>query len=378
MTNNCVKNNSVKTVVISAVNLVEGGGFSVLVDCLRSLAIYNNMHYRVIAIVNQICQMPVSQGIEYEEIPWAKKRYLYRFFCEYIYFKRISKRYNPILWLSLHDMSPIVSARVQAVYMHNPTPFYKPKLIDWKFLPINAVWAYLYKYLYKINIHSNQYLIVQQQWLRDEFSKMFSFPMERIIVARPESQKRQMSTIPLKKDTDSYVFFYPAYPRVFKNFDVICEAARILERKEGKSIRIVLTVDGSENKYSKYLVDKYSDNTLIDFIGIVDQSEMQRLYANTDCLLFPSKLETWGLPLSEFKPYNRPMIVSDLPYAHESVAGAEKVRFFNPDDAKDLASAMEAVAENDFSGFNSIPQLAIEYPSTNTWEELFDFLLYKE
>ena len=71
--------------------------------------------------------------------------------------------------------------------MHNPTPFYKPKWRDWKYVPINAIWAYLYKYLYRINIHSNTYLIVQQNWLRNDFSKMFSFPKDRIIVARPLS-----------------------------------------------------------------------------------------------------------------------------------------------------------------------------------------------
>lgn len=367
-----------KTIIISAVNLVDGGAFAILLDCLKKLSDSNlTGEYRFLVLVNSINRMPNYKNIEYLEFPKAKKHYVYRLYYEYFKFKRISKLYHPVLWLSLHDMSPRVNADVQAVYMHNPTPFYKPKWRDWKYVPINAVWAYLYKYLYRINIHSNTYLIVQQNWLRNKFSEMFSFPKDRIIVARPSSSTKNAlpsdSKLPIK--CESFVFFYPAYPRVFKNFDVICEAAEILEKEKVMGIKIVLTIDGTENSYSKDLVARYSHNSLIDFRGLIPQSEMNSYYAETDCLIFPSRLETWGLPLSEFKMFDRPMLVADLPYAHESTAGASKVCFFDPNSANALASAMKAIAKGDSSLFKSVKELSIEKPFSTSWESLFDVLL---
>ena len=54
---------------------------------------------------------------------------------------------------------------------------------------------------------------------------------------------------------------------------------------------------------------------------------MYEKYNKIDCLIFPSKLETWGLPISEFMAFDKPMLIADLPYAHETAAGAKYVAF---------------------------------------------------
>ena len=194
------------TIVVSAVNLVEGGTFTILQECLSALPSSEIAEkYRVVALGHGKENLS-SRGIEYIEYPKAKKSYFYRMYYEYFAFKKVSDRLKPRLWLSLHDMSPRVKAGTQAVYMHNPTPFYKPKYRDWKYVPINAIWVYLYKFLYQINIHSNKYLIVQQQWIMHEFSKMFVFPEKRIIVARPENENTlQMGLVLQPKQLIMYI-----------------------------------------------------------------------------------------------------------------------------------------------------------------------------
>ncbi len=364
------------TIVISAVNLVEGGSFSILLDCLEKLAVSDiSKEYRIIALVNSISRMPKLKGIEYIEYPKAKKSYLYRCYYEYYAFHRLSKQLNPKLWLSLHDMSPRVVADVQAVYMHNPTPFYKPHFRDWRFVPLNAVWAYLYKYVYKANIKSNKYLIVQQNWLKREFSAMFKFPEEQIIVARPVLPDKDFCPPKDVAPNSRYTFFYPSFPRVFKNFDVICEAAVILQKRNINNVNIILTIDGSENKYSKYLLKKYSNLNNITFIGLLPRKKVEELYGSVDCLIFPSKLETWGLPLSEFKPYFKPMLVADLPYAHESSALASFVRFFNPDDSQELAKYMEDLAAGRTDICKRVPGVDEVQPHSSSWSGLFNILL---
>ena len=150
-----------RAIVVSAINIIDGGALTILKECISSLSAKEfTKRYRVIILVHKGDLLPEYEDIEYIDFPKSKSHYIYRLYYEYYKFYSFSKQWKPILWLSLHDMSPRVRADIQAVYMHNPTPFYKPKLNDWKFVPINALWAYLYKYLYRINIHSNKYLIV--------------------------------------------------------------------------------------------------------------------------------------------------------------------------------------------------------------------------
>ena len=366
------------SIVISAVNLVEGGGLSVLVDCLTCLARSSYVpKYRVVVLVNNRRKVPELSGIEYLEIPKAKKNYLYRIYYENVHYYWISRKIRPTLWLSLHDMSPKVKAEVQAVYMHNPTPFYSPNKLTWIIAPLTAVWAYLYKYVYRINIHSNNYLIVQQQWLREEFSKMFSVAKEKIIVARPVIHKieKESKVASFGSKARSFVFFYPSYPRVFKNFEVICEAAKLLDLEGITDFKVKLTIDGCENKYSRYIYKTYKDLKTLEFIGLQPKSDMPILYSNSDCLIFPSKLETWGLPLSEYQAYHKPILVANLPYAHESSEGADLVCFFNPDNAAELAIRMKDVLLGDMSRFKSLVQSNPAAPYSESWEGLYDILL---
>lgn len=360
--------------------MVNGGIFTILKDCLDSLEkSVVSSQFRIIALVGRKELLPNYNHIELREYPKSKKRYIYRLYYEFIHFNRLSKSLKPVLWLSMHDISPRVKCDVQAVYMHNATPFYSPKWKDWKYVPKNAIWSYLYRYLYRINIHANKYLITQQNWIRDEFAKMFHFSAKKIIVARPSyvshSEQQQNHTSMIGERTNPFTFVYPAYPRVFKNFEVICEAVNILESRGFLNYKVILTIDGTENEYSKYVVNKYKHLKSIIFTGLIPLVEMNHLYGESDCLVFPSKLETWGLPISEFMEYSKPMIVSDLPYAYETAAGAKEVAFFNPDDAFGLAERMLEIAQGERKYFSKVEEMEIKNPSTTCWEELFNFLL---
>ena len=80
-----------KTIVISAVNLVEAGTLAILQDCLKFLSDYAVKNgYRVVAIVykRELTDFP---NIEYIETQWPKKRWVNRLWYEYVSMDRISK-----------------------------------------------------------------------------------------------------------------------------------------------------------------------------------------------------------------------------------------------------------------------------------------------
>lgn len=368
-------------VVISGVNLVEGGILSILQDSLKSIAkIQKSEELDVTVLLHD--KKLVDEGIDkscfnFIEYPAIKSSWLKRVKFEYIESKQISNLLKPDLWISLHDITPNVNCKFQVVYCHNPSVFYKLDIkrffYDIKF----SLFCIFYKYLYQINIKKNAYVIVQQNWIREAFRNMYgvativAYPMHAIKLSEPAALYDNLFDIDFRKK----IFFFPSIPRTFKNFEVVCKAAELLEKKNAQ-FELVVTLNGTENKYASEIIKKYGHVKSIKFIGIQKRVIVQGLYEKTDCLLFPSKLETWGLPLSEFRSFNKPMIVSDLPYARENVGSYEKVKFFNPEDAEELAGYM-LLYMKDILTFDKKEGEIPEEPFFNSWESLLSFLIVK-
>lgn len=361
-----------KTIVISAINLRDGGTLSILNDCLSYLQKDLSHSYNIVALVHKKEITVEANNITFIEFPNSINSYAYRLYYEYVYFKKLSKQLKPYLWLSLHDMTPNVYSEVQAVYCHNPTPFYKVNIkeatLDIKF----AMFSLLYKYLYKVNIKKNDYVIVQQEWLAKKFKNIYK--INNLIVSNPD--------IILEYHLDANIinsklqFIYPSFPRVFKNFEVICDAVELLNhRGNTEKFEVILTIDGTENAYSRTIYNKYKHLENIKFIGLQSRHQIFQLYSQSDCLLFPSKLETWGLPITEFKAFEKPIIVADLPYSHETVGNYDKVVFFDPNSASQLADYMDDFLSNQLTFEQHIYISKENSLMSQSWEDLFKILL---
>ena len=367
-----------KTIVLSGINLIEGGPLTIYKDCLRCVEKYFLENYEIVALVhNRELFSEFDSRIKFIEFMDSKKSYLKRFYYEYFYFKRLSKKLKPYLWFSLHDMTPNVVTDKRAVYCHNPIIFYDVKRKD----VINEfkmfMFSKFYKYIYKINIKKNNFVVVQQDWIRKRFKKIFK--IKNVVVAHPnvvidDSNNNYKNTKIVKNS-----FLYPSFPRIFKNFEVICKAVEILENKNIENFKVYLTIDGSENIYSKEIVEKYGRLKCIEFIGLQTRENLMKYYSKIETVIFPSKLETWGLPISEAKAFGKNIILADLEYAHETLGTYEKVMFFGPDNAEKLAEKIEMLINDDENmkniEFDGNFEKNIEKPFCKNWKELFDILL---
>ncbi|MCT3467001.1 hypothetical protein EFR21_08215 [Lactobacillus delbrueckii subsp. bulgaricus] len=148
---------------------------------------------------------------------------------ERIYFKPFSKKLGVDIWISLQDITPNVVANKRYVYCHNPSPFNKMKLSEAKYGWKYYLFSKFYKYLYQINIKKNTAVIVQQDWMRKEFKKMFH--IDNVIVARPSGPIASPTISDESKTNDKAIFIVPSFPRYFKNFQVVCKAVRLLKEK---------------------------------------------------------------------------------------------------------------------------------------------------
>lgn len=357
-----------KCLVVSAVNLVEGGPLTVLRDCLSSAALTLPPEWKIVALVHDRHLIDIPR-VHLVELPDSKRSWLRRLYYEWFGFWNLSLRLKPDLWLSLHDITPRVFARRQAVYCHNPSPFYKLSWREAWMDPQFGIFNLLYLRLYTPFIRRNRWVIVQQAWLRDVFNQIFgSLP---IIVAHPSVTCGGGGLGDHQRDR--VVFFYPAFPRVFKNFEVVCEAAKILHERGVVDFEVRLTLRGDENRYGKWLYKNYHDVAEVKFIGLQNRKQMENQYREAGVVIFPSKLETWGLPISEAKANNVALLVAELPYARETVGTYERVSFFDPLSASSLANLMQEIVEKNWRPMGAVmsdPQ----QPFTQDWGGLWHLL----
>lgn len=371
---------SMKTIVVSAVNLNVGGTLTILRDCLQFLSgLAEKENCRVVALVHKK-ELAFYPHIEYIEMRWPKKAWVARLWCEYVTMRRISERLSPVtLWFSLHDTTPRVVAEHRAVYCHNPFPCYCWRMREWLFSPKVVLFSLLSKFAYRVNIHCNTYVVVQQQWIREEFMRLFQIADNKIIVAPPSSGKSisELPSVHTSREVQEFRFLFAASPNSHKNFECFCEAVRMIHQQYPEmKFRADITLRGDENNYSKWLYKRWGSNLPpLHFIGFQDREKLYSYYRCCDCLVFPSKVETWGLPIAEFGAFGKPMLLADLPYAYETSGGCSQVAFFHPERPGELAEKMLRLMKGERSFLVDIEKKNIRSPKAESWEELFKILL---
>lgn len=317
-------------VVVSAVNFTTGGPFTILKKFLA--ATNNKENVSFIALVHSAKELKGSYPwVKFIEFPEVKGSWLKRLHFEYVVCKKLSKELNATHWICLHDITANVVTKKRYVYCHNPAPFYKGILFREILMePSFFLFKMLYGLIYKINIKKNTAVFVQQFWMKEKFIKKYS--INNIIVSRPEiklSDKSQLTDddSQFKNNPSELTIFYPAVPRVFKNYELIISAARKL--KEQSNIKFLLTISGTENAYAKYIISLAEGLDNVHFLGYLDKEKIDHCYNISDIVCFPSRLETWGLPLSEAKERGKWVLASDFPFTRETLGSYEKKAFFD-------------------------------------------------
>ncbi len=358
-------------IVVSGVNLVDFGPLNVLRDALSTLVTACGDRYEIVALVSREAAVGVP-GVTYLEFPKVKGSWLRRLRFEYIESMAISRSGKPVLWIAMHDMTPRVDCKRQLVYCHNPSPFYRFSLKETLLDPKFGLFTVFYRFLYGIFIHRNFLIVVQQDWIRKEFEKRYG--LQNVFVAHPAQATNRVENSEKKSSVMPFRFFYPAFPRTFKNHELILSAVKLLEERGLKDFEVLLTVDAASNRCGADLVRRFGELRSVRWLGSLSHAQVYELYESSSCLLFPSKLETWGLPLTEFKMTQKPILAADLPYAHETIGTYGSVEFFDVKNPDALANLMEEAISGTLK-WHAVHAEPIPQPFAEDWPSLWQHVV---
>ena len=130
-------------------------------------------------------------------------------------------------------------------------------------------------------------------------------------------------------------FFYPSAFYPYKNHKNLIYAFKGISETFGIEIRLILTLSKEELPASMQ-----SLNFLI-YTGEVNIFDIHEIYQRVDYLIFPSLLESLGLPLIEAKLYNLPTICSRRDFVFDV---CKPTLTFDPENIEDIRKSLrEAV-----------------------------------
>ncbi len=290
--------------------------------------------------------------------PWVKKSWFHRLYFEYFIAPKLVRRHKVDEVLSLQNIIIPNIKTPQTVYIHNALPFseYRFSILEDKLL-----WIYqniLVRLVVKSIKKANR-VIVQTKWMKKACIEKTGVDSEKIDVVPPsiniDAKKFYEPNI-----NDIITFFYPASAAVFKNHKVIVEACKILKEDKMENFKVVFTLSGNENKHISKLYKEIKDKHLpIEFIGSISRDEVFDYYTKS-VLLFPSYIETFGLPILEAKMHKGIVLVSDCLFAREILDEYEDAYFFNPFDSMKLRSLMKKIIEDNLDANYSKNSLYLE------------------
>lgn len=187
-----------------------------------------------------------------------------------------------------------------------------------------------------------------------------------------------------KMDDTSYILFVSTlFP--YKNADKLIQAFARLQKihKTSSQLRLKLVgrdPDGHQVKKLRKLSHELGISSLVDFLGSVPHQDMAKFYQNAKVFVFPSSVETFGLPILEAMACGIPVVASNRMSVPEVVGDAGIV--VNPDNIEKLADSISQVInhvklQQEFikKGLNRVQTFGWDYAASQVLA-LFDEMKY--
>ena len=349
-------------IIVNATSLRASGALTILNEFID--AIPNDEFEYIIFVDSSICFKQSKFNLEIVNVSAMS------------FYKRfVWDAYGLKNWLKRNGVSPVAAISLQNtnfrleescpnfIYYHQPIPLFHFK---WNILKSDerALWFYknIYPFFVKLFINSKTQIFVQLDFIKEAFIRRYNFPSNKIHVVFPQNE------IPIFDENYDILiqqnkvnFFYPATAIFYKNHNLLLKSVSLIDKLLTRKIVIYLTILEADVNLPKDLI-----NVEFVFLGKVSYKEVLWMFKNVDVLLFPSYIETLGLPLIEAAYFGLPIIASNLPYANEVLEGYSGVTYVDYNDPLAWGLEIQKIASDKRTRFESFKKQNVK-----SWPELF-------
>ena len=274
-----------------------------------------------------------TERIHITLLPKEKKSRTRRFLFDNVYGKNIIKNLKPDAVFYLQNTF-IKGVNVpQIAYMDQPIPFQKE--IRFSFLNKRqrpyAFYQFIIGRYIKKACKKADLIIVQTEWMKKAICEQCNIYEEKIIKV-PADVNLNYDELKTTDLWNNKVFFYPANNIMYKNHDCINSAIKILKQKDITGFIVEYTLNKNE----------INTEEQITFIGTIPHKDVAGKM-QTETLIFPSYIESFGLPLAESRKLGGVILAADTAFSREILNDYENAYFFDPFEPSELADLMQDI-----------------------------------
>ncbi len=332
-------------IIVYDVAASETGALTVLQDYYnRAVSDKDNKYVFIVSIAN----LSETANVRVISVPKVKRSWIDRIVFEEFHLKKIVSRLKPDKVLSLQDKALEWYQGHQDVYLHDAfcVSNYRINIVKDGFRP------WFYRYIKSIiNLRSYKSVdsvIVQTEWMKKALLSKSNLKQSQIVVQPPNIDLPQVNR---QSEAICNRFFYPASGYNYKNHWTLLRAIRYAVNNLGlKDYELILTLDAEESRYTKKLYEYCKTNRLnIRFAGALERKKVFENYT-TKVLVFPSYIESYGLPLAEARSVGATIVASDTDFSKELLNGYNRAFFFAPFDEIQLGNILYRLASGKEKG----------------------------
>jgi len=164
--------------------------------------------------------------------------------------------------------------------------------------------------IFSLNIKYATHFVVQTGVMADAMIQSYPTMKGKIsVIPQPPPEWFDRTRIKSRGALESgkrLLLFYPSAYYPHKNHNIFKRMQPFKKEIEQAVDKIFLTVTKEEIGF---------EAPWIKSLGIIPSSQVIKLYRKSDALIYPSLIESYGLPLVEAMVVGMPILCSDLPYA---------------------------------------------------------------
>lgn len=320
-----------------------GGAFSILSQLVEE-ARNTNSQVEWIFLTGDNFFKP-SKNVKIIPYPEIKKSWFKRLWFDFHSGRDVVNRLKPDLYVSMQNTATLGVSAKQIVYLHQSLPYQHIKKYSFlkkgevKFAVYQRIIGRIINYLIR---KASATVVVQTEWMLTALIEQHVVNKNKVVVIPPTIHLQQI--IFNDKNMGSRTFFFPAGSAPYKNHQVIYQAVDFLQKKGYKDYSVLLTI----NKPQNIIAEQYPE---IRFCGPISREQVLKEYSQS-VLLFPSYIETFGLPLLEARLSNSVIVAADTAFAREVLHQYANAYFFKYSDYERLADLMAQVLDGSLKRIN--------------------------
>lgn len=313
-------------IIIYAPNVHVGGGAILLKEIIRT----SPKDINLLFILDERFRFQNNTNFNFKFV-YFPSSLVGRLRAEF-YLKKISTSQDHIV--CLHNIPPILNQ------LGKITVFLQNRLI----VDTKSRDGCSYKAKLKLNIES---LLVKMGYRRKASYIVQTESMEQSLRRLLKSENASITVlpfsgtcvIPINRDSDvKSIYIYIASAEPHKNHSNLLAAWKIIAQKYNQKPQLLLTLPDSStdlNQKIKECIENYRLNILN--LGTLEHTEILKYLSNSKALIYPSKTESFGLPLVEAMSLNVPIIASELDYVRDV---STPIETFDPNSPLSIARAV--------------------------------------